>query len=164
MKLPHEPSVSLHILPPWFAYAALGALLFALLILYMIWRARQKRPDTSDNPPEASTTSAKKGDGFTLVVNQIEAEFLASHAYRRGLHALAAAIRTQIETNRHFDAEEMTVTQIRVRLDNQTINNLLRDLRTQQFGESEPQQKDFKKMCSRAKRTLGKSTKKGSGT
>ncbi len=163
MKLPHDPSVSLHILPPWLPYAVLGALLFALLILFMVRRARQKRPSSGDNPPEASKTSAKDGDGFSLIVNQIEAEFLASHAYRRGLHALAAAIRTQVETNKHFDAEEMTVTQIRVKLDNKMINNLLRDLRTQQFGESEPQQKDFKKMCSRAKRTLGKSPKKASG-
>jgi hypothetical protein len=157
--LPHGPANPLHIIEPLFlaltvalAVVVVLAVVFAVVRL-LLWLKR-RMVTTPALPPLPPIRDMDQR------IARIKKEHLASEAYRNGCHSLSALLKTYLEQQTRQPVEEMTLAEIRRRLDHAEASRFFTRLSDLQFRRAEPGRGEFAGACEESVR-LAKKFKRG---
>jgi hypothetical protein len=154
-SLPHAPAEPLHIIEPLFlALTVAAAVALVLLVVFavvrlLLWLKRRLVTTPAIPPPPPIRDMDRR-------IARIRKEHLSSEMYRAGCHSLSALLKTYLEQQTRRPVEEMTLAEIRRRLDHAEANRYFEMLSDLQFRRPPPSRAEFATACKESNRLAGK--------
>ena len=153
-NLPAPLAEPLHLLQPspwpdrllWLGLSLLGA-------LALRWWLRRRRAAARPAPAARPTTTTTTSDRTERTVEEIRRRFDSRGQYRRGLHALAEAIRRHLAGHGH-PSSTWTAGDIGEHADDPALASVSERLAEVRFRRREPERRDFHALCDQTEAAL----------